>query len=163
MIEYVSSLLIPAILLLAAIPMFSGKQNRFALFAEGAKDGLAVSVRLLPGMIALLTALSMLSASGAPALLAEALKPFFSAIGIPGEILPLILTRPVSGSASVATAADLIKRLGPDSFPSLCAAVVSVYFSAVHVRRSRHALPVALAASFFCAVLACLLCRFFFG
>jgi spore maturation protein B len=154
--------------------MFSGKQNRFALFAEGAKDGLAVSVRLLPGMIALLTALSMLSASGAPALLAEALKPFFSAAGIPGEILPLILTRPVSGSASVATVADLIKRLGPDSFPSLCAAVmmsssdtavyvVSVYFSAVHVRRSRHALPVALTASFFCAVLACLLCRFFFG
>lgn len=172
--EFFSSLLIPLILLLAAIPMFSGKRDRFALFTEGARDGLAVTVRLLPGMIALLTALSMLSVSGAPELLAKALTPLFCRVGIPGEILPLILTRPVSGSASTAAAADLIHRLGPDSFPALCAAVmmsssdtavyvVSVYFSTANIRHSRHALPIALVASFFCAVLACLLCRFFFG
>ena len=95
-------------------------------------------------------------------------------VGIPAELTPLLVTRPFSGSASLAVLEDLLRALGPDSLPSLCACVLmgssdtavyvlSVYFSAVGVRRSRYALPCALAVMVFCVVLSCLICRLLFA
>ena len=95
-------------------------------------------------------------------------------IGIPSEILPLLLTRPVSGSAATAVFSALADDLGADSFPALCAAVImgssdtlayvtAVYFSSVEVRRTRHTYPVALAVMLLCVFLSCLLVRILIG
>ena len=174
MSEYISSLVIPAVILAAAALMFFGKRDYFAAFCDGAKSGLATSVKLLPALCAVMVALRMFSASGAVDVLTRYLSPAFARIGVPPEIFPLIVTRPVSGAASSGAFASLIEEIGPDSFPALCAAVlmgssdtlvyvIAVYFSGVGVRRTRHAFPVAAAVMVFCVFFSCLLCRLFFG
>jgi spore maturation protein SpmB len=108
------------VVLLAALPMLSRKKDYFAAFVAGAKNGLSAAVRLLPVMVALMTALSMLEASGALTHLSAWLARPAAALGIPAELIPLLLTRPVSGSASTAAYASLLDRYGPDSFVCLC-------------------------------------------
>jgi spore maturation protein B len=115
----------------------------------------------------------MLNASGAVELLSKLLSPIVNAIGIPTEILPLLLTRPFSGSASTASFVELLERVGADSFPGLCASVIfatsdtmvyiiSVYFSSVGIKKSRAAFPIAAAVMVFCIFFSCFLCRVWF-
>ena len=174
MSEYISSLVIPGVILAAAFLMFFGKRDYFEAFCIGAKGGLATSVKLLPSLCAVMVALRMFSASGAVELFTKLLSPIGEKIGVPAEIFPLLITRPVSGAASNGAFASLIESLGPDSFPSLCAAilmgssdtlvyVIAVYFSGAGVRRTRHAFPTAIAVMLFCIFFSCLLCRLFFS
>lgn len=171
--ESLSSLAMPLIVAAVGVMMLFGKQDHFAAFTRGAAEGLRISVRLLPTLCALLVAISMLNASGAVERLAAWLSPAAGAVGIPAELLPLLLTRPFSGSASAATLSDLLSRVGPDSFTGLCASViygssdtvvyiVSVYFSSVGIRRTRWALPCAFAVMLFCVFFSCFLCRICF-
>ncbi len=173
MSEFISSLIIPAIILFAASMMFFGKKDYFGEFCSGAKEGLSTSVKLLPSLCAVMVALKMFSASGAVELFTKILAPVGEKIGVPAEIFPLLMTRPVSGSASNGAFAELIGKYGPDSFPSLCAAilmgssdtmiyVIAVYFSGTGVRHTRHAFPVAAAVMIFCIFFACFICRLFF-
>ena len=180
MAESVSSCVIPAVVLLAAIPMLSRKKDYFAAFVRGAEDGLKTAVRLLPAMIALMVALSMFSESGALEWLSSVLSGPAEAIGVPAELIPLLVTRPVSGSASTAAYAALLDQYGADSFPALCASilmgssdtiiyVISVYFSGTAsgslpgVRHTRHAFPIAAVVMLLCIFLSCSVCRIFFG
>lgn len=123
----------------------------------GAKDGLSVMIRIVPAMIALLTAVHMLRASGALELLGGFLAPLLSRLGIPQETVALLLVRPVSGSAALGVGADLISTYGPDSPVGRTAAVmlgstettfytIAVYFGAAGIRKTRYALPAALCA-----------------
>lgn len=116
----------------------------------------------------------MFSASGLADALSSLLSPFCAALGIPPEIVPLLAVRPVSGSASTAAAAELFGRVGPDSFASRCAAVImgssdtlvyviTVYFSAVSPRRTRHAMSAAALTMVFCVFFSCALTRMYFG
>lgn len=179
-IEYISAWVIPTVVLLAALPMLSRKKDYFTAFVTGAKNGLAGAVRLLPVMIALMTALSMLEASGALTYLSRMLARPAAALGIPAELIPLLLTRPVSGSASTAAYASLLDQYGPDSFVCLCASVLmgssdtliyilSVYFSGTAitpgggVRKTRHAFPVAILVMLICIFLSCAVTRLFFS
>lgn len=179
-IETVSAWVIPTVVLLSALPMVSRKKDYFAAFIAGAKNGLASAVRLLPVMIALMTALSMLEASGALTYLSGILARPAAALGIPAELIPLLLTRPVSGSASTAAYASLLDQYGPDSFVCLCASVLmgssdtliyilSVYFSGTAltpgggVRRTRHAFPAAILVMLLCIFLSCAITRLFFS
>ncbi len=180
MIEILSAAIMPCVLLLAAIPMLSRRRDFFAVFGEGAKDGLSTAVRLLPTMVALCVALAVFRASGALTLLTDWLGGGAAALGIPREILPLLLTRPISGSASTAAYADLLAAVGADSFAALCASVlmgssdtlvyvITVYFSGTAigghppVRQTRHAFFVAACVSVFCVFLSCAVCRLFFS
>lgn len=174
LLETLPALLVPLLLGAVALPLASSKKDFFAAFRAGAEEGLRTTVGLIPSLVLLLTALSMLSASGFVDVLGAWLSPVFEALGIPVEILPLALTRPFSGSAATASYAELIGRVGADSFPGLCASVlmgssdtavyvVSVYFSGAGVRKTRHAMPAALLTALFCLVLSALLCRVFFG
>ncbi|MBE6705815.1 MAG: spore maturation protein [Ruminococcaceae bacterium] len=173
MSEFISSLILPAIILLAGSFMFFSKKDYFGAFCSGAKDGLSTSVKLLPSLCAIMVALKMFSVSGAVELFTGFLAPIGEKIGVPAEIFPLLITRPVSGSASNGAFAELIERFGPDSFPSLCAAilmgssdtmiyVIAVYFSGTGVRHTRHTFPVAIAVMLFCIFLSCFICRVFF-
>lgn len=174
MSETVSSLVIPAVVMIAGFLMFFGRHDYFDSFCTGARSGLSTSVKLLPSLCAIMVALRMFTASGAVDILAKVIAPYSTKIGVPAEIIPLILTRPVSGAASNGAFATLIESVGADSFPALCAAIImgssdtmiyimAVYFSGVGVRHTRYAIPVASAVMVFCIFASCFICRLFFG
>jgi spore maturation protein B len=123
----------------------------------GAGEGLRILFRITPALVGLLTAVYMLRASGVLELLAQTLEPVMTRIGLPAELLPLMLVRPVSGSAALGVGAELIGTYGPDSELGRMAAVMlgstettlyvtAVYFGSVGIKRSRYAVPAALCA-----------------
>lgn len=136
----------------------AGRQvDVYAALIHGAGEGLETLLRIVPALVGLLTAVSMLRASGALDLAARLLAPLLDQVGVPSELLPLMLVRPISGSAALGVGAELIGTYGPDSYLGRVAAVmlgstettfytVAVYFGAVGVTRTRYALPAALCA-----------------
>ena len=120
------------------------------------------------------SAVEMLRASGARDAVCKALSPRLAALGIPPECAPLMLLRPFSGSGALAVGGELMRRFGPDSTVGRTAAVmlgstettfytVSVYFAAAGVRRTKHAIPAALAADLVGFLCAGIFVRLFFG
>lgn len=131
------------------------KVDLYAALLKGANEGLSVITKILPSFIALLTAISMLRASGALDFLANLLAPLLSLVGIPPELLPLMVIRPFSGSAAMAIAAELLETYGADSQIGRTASVmlgstettfyvIALYFSTI--TKTRYAIPAALAA-----------------
>ena len=129
----------------------------YGAVVEGAGSGLKVLLRIAPALVALLTAVYMLRASGALELLAQLLAPVLEKVGLPAELLPLMLVRPVSGSAALGVGSELIQTYGPDSELGRMAAVMlgstettlytaAVYFGSVGADKSRYAVPAALCA-----------------
>lgn len=127
----------------------------FELFLEGAESGLRSSVRLLPTLIGLITAIAMVRASGVLELFTLALGPALEQIGIHPELIPLILLRPLSGSGSVSYVAELYAQYGGDAVLSKTAAILSsatettfyaaaVYFAGRGYRSVRYTIPAAL-------------------
>ena len=172
--KLLSALVIPAVMLLVCAMLTFSKKATFDDFLLGTNEGIATCVKLLPTLIALLVAVSMLSASGFLDFAARLISPLATRLGIPADILPLVLTRPVSGSASSAVLAELYRRCGADSFAARCAAVIAggtettfytltVYFAASRVKETRHSIVCAIAADIVCVICGCTICRFFFG
>lgn len=145
----------------------------FEAMLDGIRQGLTTLLRILPPLIALLTAVYMLRASGALEALTELLRPA-QLLGIPPETAPLMLLRPISGSGAMAAASELMQSFGPDSYVGRTAAVmlgstettfyvVAVYFGAAGVRRTRWAVPAALCADLAGFAASALAVRLFFG
>ena len=133
------------------------KIDVYGALVQGAGEGLGVTVKILPPLVGLLTAVYMLRASGALELAAQALGPVLSWLGIPPETVALLLVRPVSGSAALGVGAELITTYGPDSLIGRTAAVmlgstettfytIAVYFGAAGIVKTRYAVPAALCA-----------------
>ena len=160
-----TALLLPGILLLAALSVLLRGRPLYGPLTEGFREGLVTLWRIFPPVAATLTAAAMFRASGAMDALEALLAPLLNALGIPPETAPLMLLRPPSGSGALALGAELMDRLGPDSPAGRTAAVmlgstettfytVSVYFAAAGIRRARHAIPAALVSDlvgFLCA------------
>ena len=155
--EVLTDYLVPVILLLASGLALRKKENSYALLLEGGAEGLRLLKDILPTLIMLLTAVELFRSSGAAELLQRFLSPVFSFLGIPVECALLVLVRPISGSAALAVATDLMGVYGVDSPIGRTAAImlgstettfytVSVYFGAANIRRSRYTLPAALFA-----------------
>jgi len=168
MIDY----LIPMLLLLSSAFALRKKESSYDLLLAGAAEGLRLLLTLIPALILLLTAVSMLRASGAIDLLSRFLGPVFSFFGIPPETAMLVLIRPISGSAALAVGAELMAAHGVDSLVGRTAAVmlgstettfyaVSVYFGAAGIRKTRYTLPAALIADLTGFVMASLTARLF--
>lgn len=152
-----ADLLIPGILALVACVALWRRENVYDAMTSGALDGLKLLLTIIPSLVVLLTAISMLRASGALDELSRWLAPACRFLGLPPETLPLVLVRPFSGSAALAVGADLMRQYGVDSQIGRTAAVmlgstettfytISVYFGAAGIRRSRYAIPAALVA-----------------
>ena len=152
-----SDYLIPVLLAGAALYALCRRVDVFSALTTGAGEGLSVVLRILPPLVALLTAVYMLRASGALELLTELLTPVLTFLGIPPETVGLLLIRPVSGSGALAVGSDIMQAYGPDSTIGRTAAVmlgstettfytVAVYYGAAGIRRTRHTIPAALAA-----------------
>jgi len=145
----------------------------YDVFIEGAKEGFDVAVKIIPFLVGILVAIGMFRGSGAMDLLMAALRPLVASTGFPAELVPLAILRSLTGSGSLAFTTDLIKTSGPDSVIGRMAAtlygssettfyVLAVYFGAVGVRRTRHAVPAALVGDLAAAVAAVVICAWLF-
>ncbi len=152
-----------------AIPMFIvvflgwglvKKVKVYEVFVEGAKDGFNTAVKIIPFLVAMLFAIGVFRASGAMDVVVALLSPLTNLIGMPADVLPLALLRPLSGSGSMGLMTELMKTNGPDSFIGVLAStmfgstettfyILAVYFGSVGIKNTRHALPAGLIADFF--------------
>ncbi len=143
-------------------------------FVEGAKEGFEVAVRIIPYLVAILFAIGMFRASGAMEALTDALNPVLALIGFPAEVLPMAIVRPLTGSGSAGLVVDMIEQFGEDSILVKMAAtmfgstettfyVIAVYFGAVNIRKTRHAVAAGLTADFAAMIIAVWTVRLLFG
>lgn len=156
-VETLSVWIIP--LMIALIPLWAlyKRVPIYDTFIKGAKEGVGVGLRIIPYLVAILIAIGMFRASGAIDLLAEVLDPVLSLIGMPVDVLPLAIIRPLSGSGALGITSEIASQYGGDSYMARLAAVmtgssettlyvIAVYFGAVGVTKVRHALAAGLIA-----------------
>ena len=161
--------------LLVAIPLAGilRKVKVYDVFIEGAREGFDVAVKIIPFLVGILVAIGMFRGSGAMDLVTAGLRPLVAPVGFPPELVPLAILRSLTGSGSLAFATDLIKTHGADSAIARMAAtmygssettfyVLAVYFGAIGVRRTRHAVPAALIADLVAAIAAVAVCAWMF-
>lgn len=161
---------------LAFFPLYAALRGVpvYEEFVEGAKEGFQVAVRIIPFLVAMLLAVGMFRAAGGIELLARGLGPVLDWLGFPPELLPMSLMRPLSGSATIGLFTELVTTHGPDSLVSRIGAtilgstettlyVVAVYFGAVSVRRSRHAVAAGLLADLAGIIASVAICAVVFG
>ncbi len=169
MIDYI----VPILLLLTCVVALHKKENAYDLMLTGAADGLKLLLSLVPTLILLLTAVTMLRASGAVDLFSSFLAPVFNIFSIPPETAILVLIRPISGSAALAVGTDLMMQYGVDSQIGRTAAVmlgstettfytISVYFGAAGIKKTRYTILAALIADLTGFVVASLTVRMFY-
>ena len=139
-------------------------------FVEGAKEGFSVILKIIPFLVTMLVAIGMFKGAGGIDLLSRLLSPILTPLQFPTDLLPLALMRPLSGSATLALLTDVVHRLGPDSIVSLTAAtiygstettfyVAAVYFGAVGIKQTRHAIPAGLLADLSGVIASVIICR----
>ncbi|HAB19304.1 MAG TPA: nucleoside recognition domain-containing protein [Verrucomicrobiota bacterium] len=174
MLNTVSLLAIP--ILVGFFPLYAALRRVpvYEEFIEGAKDGFAVAVKIIPYLVGMLVAIGFLRGAGVIEQLTLWTAPILGAIGVPSELLPLALMRPLSGSGSLAALGDLIQHSGPDSLVARMGGtlfgstettfyVIAVYFGAVGVKRVRHAIWAGLIADAAGILAAVYVCRWAFG
>ena len=169
-----SYLVIPGLLAAVAVWGTARRVDVYGALSTGAAQGLRVTVQIFPALLGLMTAVSMFRASGALEWLTALCAPALEMLGIPPELMPLMLIRPISGGGALAVGSDLIQSCGPDSYPGRVAAVmlgstettfytVAVYFGAAGIFRTRYAIPAALTADLMGFAASALTVRLFFG
>ncbi len=150
------------------------KKNVFDLFIKGATKGIEIIVKIFPTLIGLFFAIGLLNNSGIIDFIVKLISPILDYLKIPKEILPLVILRPISGSASMAVATEIIKNNGVDSITGLSACVImgatettlytiAVYTSAVKVKKTRHILIASLMADMTGVITAIIICNKLFG
>ncbi|UQZ81970.1 Spore maturation protein B [Paenibacillus konkukensis] len=170
-INMISAWAIPVIIVF--IPLFAAyrKIPVYESFVEGAKDGFDTAIRIIPHLVGMMVAISVFRASGAMELLIGWIRPFCEMLGLPSEVLPLAILRPITGAGSLAFTTDLIQQFGPDSLIGRIAStiqgstdttmyVITVYFGAIGIRKASYALKVGLisdAVGFLASVVICYL------
>ncbi len=173
-INIISAVAIPLMFFIFLGWGFVKKVKVYEVFVEGAKDGFQVAVKIIPYLVAMLVAIGIFRASGAMDVLIALLSPVSNLIGMPPETVPLAILRPLSGSGSLGLMTELMKVHGPDSYIGVPAStmygssettfyVLAVYFGAVGIKNTRHALPAGIIADIFGMLGAVFICRIFFG
>ena len=166
-----SSYVIPVLLATVAVYGMGKKVDVYSALTHGAEEGLSVLLRIIPALVGLLTAVSMLRASGALDWFSALCAPILDRLGLPAETMPLMLIRPVSGSGALAVASNILMTHGPDSYEGRVAAVmlgstettfytIGVYFGAAGIKKTKYTLPAALIADLTGFIMASLTARF---
>jgi len=161
---------IPAIII--AILLVGAWKNVpvFDVFVEGAKDGLATTIRILPVLVGIMLGINVFKASGALDMVVMLLKPAANFFGIPEEIVPMAILRPISGSASLGLLSRQLEEYGPDSLVGKILSVmmgstetifytVAVYFGAVGVKKTRGTIWIALIAGIAGMISSVIVCK----
>ena len=172
-LQQISIWAVPVLLVGITLAGMLRKVKVYDVFIEGAKEGFEVGVKIIPFLVGILVAIGMFRASGAMELLLAGLRPVAAATGFPADLIPLAILRSLSGSGSLALTTDIIKTQGPDSLLARMAAtmygssettfyVLAVYFGAIGVRRTRHAVPAALVGDVVAAIATVAICMWLF-
>ncbi len=171
--DYVAAVVIPLIII--AIPLY-GMIKRvpvYESFVEGAKEGFKIGVMIMPYIVAIFVAIGVFRASGAMEKMEDFTRPVLTYIGFPPEVLPMAIIRPLTGGGSSGVVAELAEEHGTDSMITRMAAtmfgstettfyVLAVYFGAVNVKKTRHALPAGLIADVLAIFLSVYIIRLMF-
>lgn len=171
-LEFISYLMIPLMLLIIVVYGLIKKQKVYELFLEGVVDGLKVVLHIFPTLISVLLAIGIFKTSGGMEIITIILSPIAKILGIPTEILPIGIMRSVSGGASVGLLADTLNTYGADSLIGRIAStvmgssettlyVLAVYLAATSVKDTRNVLYISLFSDFVAVILAVHLCKIF--
>lgn len=164
---------LPAILILILTMGLIKKVPLYETFTDGAKDGFKVAVNIIPYLVAIIVGISMFRASGIIDLIQNVCSPFLSYFNIPADTIPVMLVRPLSGSAALGVFSDIAHNLGPDDYATKLAAimigssettfyVLAVYFGAVGISKLRYAIIVGLLADAISILAAIAVCNLMF-
>lgn len=156
-IDYLSTSAMPVIILLIVLYAVLEKNKIFDTFLIGAKEGLEIVLKIFPTLVGLFVAIGLLRNSGILDLIINIIKPIIVLLNIPSEIMPLAMLRPISGSASIAVATDIMKKYGVDSRIGLIASTImgstettlytiAIYTGSVGIKNTRFVLWAALLA-----------------
>lgn len=159
MISKISLYLLPVLILIILTVALVKKVPIYEEFTEGAKDGFKVSVNIIPYLVAIIVGISMFRASGAMDTISSVLAPMLSKLSVPTDAVPLMITRSLSGSATLGLFSEIAHKFGPDAYVTkLCAVIVgssettfyvlSVYFGSVGITKFRYAILTGLFADF---------------
>lgn len=170
-INFMSNLAMPLIILIIVIYGLVEKKEIFDVFIEGAKDGIKIIINIFPTLIGLFLAVGTLRSSGVIDIVINFLEPILNLINFPSEIMPLAILRPISGSSSIAIATDIMKQFGVDSQIGMMASVImgatettlytiAVYSSSVKIKKTRFVLIAALTADIVGIITSVVVCRF---
>lgn len=173
LVDIISLWALPVIILTILTVAVFKKVPVYETFIEGAKDGVKTTVNIIPYLIAIIVAISMLRASGAIDSIALICSSFLDKINFPAEILPLAFVRSLSGSAAIGVFSDIVSNNDVNSYTSKLAAimmgssettfyVLTVYFGAVGIKKYRYALSTGLIADFIGIIMSVVVARFFF-
>lgn len=171
MIDIISKLAIPALVLITVFYGFIKKNDVYENFIEGSKDSFKMVYNLFPTLLAMILGINLLLESNILVYLANIIQKF---VNIPTEIVPLALLRPISGSSALAILNNIYLNHGPDSYVGRLASVIqgstettfyvlSLYFSIVGIKKIKYALKVGLIADFIGIVLSFIIVKIFFG
>lgn len=172
-LDLISLWTLPAIILIILSWAMIKKIPIYETFVEGAKDGVKVSISIIPYLVAIIVAISMLRASGAIEILAKSMSGFLNVFKVPIDVLPLAIVRALSGSAALGIFSDITKHHGTEAYATKLGAVMlgssettfyvlAVYFGAVGIKKYRFALITGLFADVVGIIASILISRLFF-
>ena len=155
LVNYLSSAAVPVVILLIIVYGIIEKIKVFDTFLDGVKEGIEIVIGIFPTLIALFVAIGLLRSSGVLDLIVTLIGPITDLFGMPREIMPLALLRPISGSASMAVATDIMRNYGTDSLIGLITSTlmgstettlytIAIYTAIVKIKKTRFVLFAAL-------------------
>lgn len=170
-INYISVCAIPLIIFIIIIFGLLEKNKVYDDFLEGAKEGIEIVINIFPTLIGIFIAIGALRASGFLDYIVNLILPITTKVGIPAEIMPLLLVRPISGSGATAVATDIMNTFGVDSKIGLMAStimgstettlyIIAIYTSCVGVKKIRFVLKAALIADVVGMLVSVVFCSF---
>lgn len=157
MFDYITKSIIPIVVVIILVYGMIKDKKVYEWFLDGVKDGLGVCVRIFPCLLAMIVAVQIFKNSNLLYLVNKAISPLSNFIGLPEEVVPLVLIKPISGSGAIGMFTEIVKTYGADTFIGLVASVImgttetifytiSVYFGAANIKKIRHTLWAAIMA-----------------
>lgn len=157
MLNYLVMCIVPIMILAIIVIGLKEKLDIFKLFIEGALEGLKVVYKIFPYILAITIAIGLLKSTGALEILLKPIQPLLTKFGIPNNVVPLCLLRPMSGGASMSVVMDIFKESGPDSISGKMASIImgatettlytiTILFGAVGIKKLRGVLIAGLIA-----------------
>lgn len=169
MISFIASLILPFLIFSIILYGLLTKREMYDPFLKGVNDGFKIVIEIAPTLIALFFAIQIFRSSGALDLLVNLLSPIANIFKIPKEVLPVIFAKLFSASATTGFLLDIFKTSGPDSLPGFlssvilsstetCFYILSIYYSSIHIKKTRYTLRGSLFATFIGILASIILC-----
>ena len=158
-VNYISTIAVPVVIIIIVIYGIADKKKVYDIFVEGATEGMSIVIKIFPTLLGIFLAVGVLRSSGLLEIITRAVSFFTNKVGFPSEVMPLAMLRPISGSASLAVATDIMKTYGVDSKIGLITSTImgstettfytiAIYTGSIGVKKIRFVLVAALIADF---------------